>query len=618
MGEGSPIKLRIPRQDLQAFTAFPLSAEGARGWVRALPVADARAVALRLREVLDELNRSPMPPVLRHEVLEILRPALRVATTTLSRRLLNQPLVLPPEPGQLAQLIDQIHGLAATGYTLVAAHTIRERHSIQDANPAKLVCEAVQRALCQIGCKLLQAFQLYQPHDTRAWHTLHQLYSLAESQQLTELPLTGELGERTTISASYAAPLLLACCKPNQLRQTDLSAIYRGLREWSLLVRIHGLQGGDGLFAVDLSSNQPPIYAHTVGPGNHEQLRILDTQALVEELRRLAETDQAGGNHGLSFDQDIHLHSNILRHMIESLSSVSMRNFNRSTFRGELWVGVGLSSAHFHCAGEMTFGQVLHGRDYQPTLEARMAGNPFMVDRQRRDPWEVINPREVHQGEKGTEPDDPEDAVRAVVEVDPDLRDELLDGPDDTAPASPGRSFPQYRVHAVNASPGGYCLAWADELPGDIRTGDILSLREDGNQHWLLAAIRWISTLQGAETMVGVELLSPRAIPYGARIQKSQGGESEPIRVLVLPEIKLVGQPSTLITPRSGFREGQRLLLQRHGEELRIRLHHQLAATSTYSQFGYRVLRESHPASETGEDAHKPPASPFKSLWTEI
>ncbi|MAC35064.1 MAG: GTPase [Haliea sp.] len=613
MSEGNPIKLRIPRQDLPGFSAFPLSADGARAWVSALPVANAREVALRLKAVFDELNRSPAAPDLRHQLLETLRPALQVATQTLSRRFLNQPLVLPEEPRQIAQLSDQLYGLAATGYTLVALHAIRDRHSIQGTNPARLACEALQRALCLVGCKQLQAFQLYQDSDNRAWFTLHQLYTLAERQQLTQLPVIGRLGEHTTITATYAAPLLLACCKPNQLRQSDLSAIHRGLREWSHNVRVLPFQPSSGLFAIDLDSDQPPVYASTVSGSDSKQLRTLDTEPLVAALRRLAERDQEEGGKGLVFDQDTRLHSNILQHVIESLSSVSMRNFNRSPFRGELWVGVGLSSAHYHCAGELTFEQVLHGRDYEPSADARVAGNPFLVDQHRHDPWETINPRDIHQGEKTASPD--EEAPEAIP-IEPLVAEELLD--DEPPQLSARERYPEYRVQAVNASPGGYCLAWDDDLPGDIRTGDVLSLREEGHGNWLVAAIRWISSLQGAGTMVGVELLSPGAIPYGAHIQNNQGGESAPIRVLLLPEIKLVGQPNTLITPRSGFREGQKLRLERHGEELRIRLQRQLAATATFSQFDYRVLRESH-RDEAGEaDRQTLPGSPFKSLWTDI
>ena len=613
MSEGSPIKLRIPRQDLEAFKAFPLTIEGAKTWVRALPVANAKAVALQLKGVLDELNRSPATPELRHQVLEILRPALQVTTRTLSRRFLNQPLVLPEEPRQIAALSDQLYGLAATGYTLVAIHAIRERHRIQGTNPARLVCEALERALCLVGRKQLQAFQLYQDSDNRAWHTLHRLYALAERQQLAQLPVTGGQGEHTTITATYAAPLLLACCKPNQLRQSDLSAIHRGLREWSQEVRVLPFNPTDGLFALDLDSDQPPIYASTVDSEGSEHLRSLDTAPLLATLKRLAERDREEGSRGLVFDQDTRLHSNILQHVIESLSSVSMRNFNRSPFRGELWVGVGLSSAHYHCAGELTFEQVLHGSDYEPSAEARVAGNPFLADQHREDPWEAINPRDIHQGEKSAGPDD---ETPAVIPIEPLVVDELLD--DDNTGLIEGERYPEYRVQAVNASPGGYCLAWGDDLPGDIRNGDILSLREEGNRNWLVAAIRWISKLKDAGTMVGVELLSPGAIPYGAHIQKSQGGESAPIRVLLLPEIKLVGQPNTLITPRSGFREGQKLRLERHGEELRIRLQRQLAATATFSQFDYQLLRETH-TEEAGEaEGHAVPASPFKSLWTEI
>lgn len=613
MSDDAPIKLRIPRQDLETFTQFPLTAEGASSWVQSLPVANARQVAFQLRETLENLNRTPAAPELRFQILEILRQALQVATATLSRRFLYQPLVLPEEPRQIASLTDQLYGLAATGYTLVAVHAIRDRHTIRGTNPARLVCEALQRAICLVGCKLFQAFQLYQATDGRVWHTLHQLYALGERQQLAQLRVKGAFDEDTTITATYVAPLLLACCKPNQLRQSDLAAIYRGLRDWSHDVALRRTDGDGSLFAVDLSGDQPTVYANSLPSENGEHVRTLDTAPLLKRLTALEEQDNATGRHGFLFDNDTRLHSNILRHVIESLSSISMRNFNRSQTRGELWVGLGLSSAHYHCAGGLSFEQVLYGADYRPPADARVAGNPFLADRHQRDPWEEMDSHDVHLGEKTAGPDGPE--TPAAIAIEPEVAHELLH--DDEEQES-GERHPQYRVRAVNASPGGYCLAWDSGLPGNIRTGDILSLREEGNSDWLIAAIRWISALEGESTMVGVELLSPRAVPYGACILKHDGGQSEPMRVLLLPEIKLVGQPNTLITPRSGFKEGQKLLLQRHGEELRIKLQRQLAATATFSQFDYRLLRETHTASDRPQEETALPSSPFNSIWNDI
>jgi hypothetical protein len=187
---------------------------------------------------------------------------------------------------------------------------------------------------------------------------------------------------------------------------------------------------------------------------------------------------------------------------------------------------------------------------------------------------------------------------------------------DDDAYILPDVSYPVYEVRTVNASPGGYCLEWSDGLPGDIRTGDIVSVREDAEQAWAIAVIRWVSHLEQARTLVGLELLSPRAMPYGALIPQKTGGTSDPIRVLLLPEIKLVGQPHTLITPRAGFREHQKVTLLRDGEELFVQLLRQVAATGSFSQFDFRYIKQ---LSEVlAEDRSGAAQSTYDSLWSKI
>ena len=66
----------------------------------------------------------------------------------------------------------------------------------------------------------------------RGWLTLHQLYSLAEGQRLTQLQVEDRLSGSGTVTTAYLQALLLGCCKPNTWRQNDLAAAYRGLQEW--------------------------------------------------------------------------------------------------------------------------------------------------------------------------------------------------------------------------------------------------------------------------------------------------------------------------------------------------------------------------------------------------
>jgi len=607
----APVKLRIPRQDLTTFSHFPLTGADAAEWASGLPVTSAREVAQTLVIILGELNRVVLPAADRYAVLEAIRPNMNVAVASLSRKVINQPLVMPDEPRQLAELSDQLLGLASTAYTLVAVHALRDRDTLVGVNPARLMCEALQRAIDLTSGKIFQHFLLYQPGENRAWQTLHQLYHLAERQHLTRLRVDDGHEGITTVQATWLRPLLLSCCKPNQVRQGDLIAMFRCLLEWG--GEAETSEGEEALFAVDIDADQPPTYAKS--PRFADQpagMRLLDTSALVVHLRAIATESEENGRRDVVFDKDIRLHHHILLHMIEALSSVSMRNFHRTPVQQKLHVTLGLSNAHYFSAGRQNFAEVLHGKGYQPPPGERVAGNPFLVAQKRRDPWVEAAPDDIFSGEEKAQPDAPE--AGGDIAVDPGTRARLL-REDDNAPMADAERFREYNIKSINASPGGYCLAWEESPPGIIRSGDLICVREDDHPNWVLATIRWVSQLEGKSTLVGVELLSPAAEPWGARIH-AESGLSEPIRVLLLPEIKLVAQPPTLITPRSGFREGQGLTLLHHGATRNVRLQRLVAATGAYSQFEFREAA----ADQAGEvkEARGLPASPFHSIWSDI
>ena len=122
--------------------------------------------------------------------------------------------------------------------------------------------------------------------------------------------------------------------------------------------------------------------------------------------------------------------------------------------------------------------------------------------------------------------------------------------------------------------------------------------------------------VENAGTRIGLELLSPRAIPYGARIHQKGGEKGPPMRVLLLPEIKLVGQPHTLVTPRAGFRERQKALLVNSQEQFSIQLTRQIAATGSFAQFEFKRIKELGDVLAENRDGQ--PGTDFDSVWSNI
>lgn len=94
------------------------------------------------------------------------------------------------------------------------------------------------------------------------------------------------------------------------------------------------------------------------------------------------------------------------------------------------------------------------------------------------------------------------------------------------------------------------------------------------------------------------------------------GDYSKPIRVLLLPEIPLVGQSHTLIVPRMVFKEGQLITLTREEDGFLIRLKRQVASTGYFSQLDFEYLRQlDNDMEKSWLDS---PSSTFDSIWSKI
>ena len=88
------------------------------------------------------------------------------------------------------------------------------------------------------------------------------------------------------------------------------------------------------------------------------------------------------------------------------------------------------------------------------------------------------------------------------------------------------------------------------------------ALRDQADPRWCLAVARWIRQDEQGPFM-GVELLAPHARPVAIRVVQSKGGQAEFQRAFLLPELKPLGRPATLITPATPFKDGQKVVIKR-------------------------------------------------------
>ncbi len=135
MNKDSSIRIRLPQQNLAQFTHFRLDGEAASDWAQQLPVANTRAVAAQLQSALDDLNHSEMAPELRYTILEALSDNVQVTLANLTKRFLHQPLVMPEEPKQLAELTENLYTQLINAYALLAVQIVNDPERIREQTP---------------------------------------------------------------------------------------------------------------------------------------------------------------------------------------------------------------------------------------------------------------------------------------------------------------------------------------------------------------------------------------------------------------------------------------------------------------------------------------------------
>jgi hypothetical protein len=288
---------------------------------------------------------------------------------------------------------------------------------------------------------------------------------------------------------------------------------------------------------------------------------------------------------------------------VSSLGQVNVRGFSRTQVAGTMHIVVGLASVHFHIAGERIFERVLQeGSSSESKHTSDVAAFLHRSDTDQ-------NAKETAETEDQSVTDEISDDAYSQERS----RTARIAPDDDLSGAELSRRYPKHRVRVINSSTGGYCLEWSSALPRSVKTGDVVGLCEEGTKDWVIATIRWVSQLENAKTLIGVSLLSPSAFAFGAQTIKKLGEVSDPVRVLLLPEISLTGTPQTLITPRLGFKEFQKISLIQGNQSHYAQLQRQVSSTPSYSQFAFRYMQQ---LKDVMADEHGIlDKNPFNAVW---
>lgn len=600
MDKQSPhLLLRVPTPTKQGLTFCDATPRDLKRWIAGLPKANIGETARQLYQALIELNQLLTPSDNRVQLLELLRPEVYFVCQHLERHFLNQAIVLDERPRKVANLCQALQNHLAIGYKLIisrlASQPSRERN--------QLFGIALQRAVHSLNGPLIRTSQLYCPVPEGLWLELHQLYLIARKQNLHQVVIRDPLARHTqglSVEQSYVVALLIGCSRCNQMRQSAIARLAEALEPWSALVNLQAGGHPSSIFAVAPQLDGPPRYTSLFQPSELQGALGIDPTPLVDTIKdHLQLLPEERTQSRLRVPDGFTL--DMLQHAAAAWGDISERTFQRTEGTGGMTLCIGMSALNYYLANGRAFSEILK-QPRETTASFKPANN-------EPDIWaSAHDARRGNEWENGLAFEEIEYA-KPVAEL-------------EQADSGAADSYPTYVLSIVNHSPGGYCLSWPKEVPSQLQAGELLGIRDNPQQGWSVAVVRWIRQVRGGGTQMGIELIAPHAQSCGLQLVRKAEQNSQYLRALLLPEIAAISRPATLITPRLPFQEGNKVLININGKERRAVLSQKQTSTGSFSQFVYHDLEQKpadHATSVTASGSHRPAGEEdFDSLWKSL
>lgn len=563
--------LRVPEQKTASLSFCGTTPKAFKVWINQLPMANIGEVSRQLYHAIIELNHLFLAPQHRLQFLELIREQIHFVCSELSRHYLGLAVALPEKQRKIANLSQALQLHLASGYKLCLLEALDDGGL--DKN-RKLIATAIHRATSELASTILRSHQLYCPSPAQSWLECHRMFRFAHRNKLSDVTVEdGTLKQRlaSTVADSYKRLLLLGCARPNQLRQSELLQAYELFESWTEQTRCGPDIGEDTLFVVNMERDSSPIYRSLLEAKPGDESLGFDTRELAATISenldaRLRQLPAPG-----TLKIPGNVNDTLLTHLSQALGILAKRNFNRISSQGTLEVCVGLSAAHYFIAGEKSFTEFVTGNDNGDPDDENLF---IRASRKRSDAW------------AGAPDASPSDEHLHSADTPINYRGSFGNTPTPATDKSRPRS---HITLLVNTSPGGYCVSWETGVPPSMQAGEILGVREQRTHPWSIAVVRWIRQIRNQGTQIGIELLAPSGSPCGVRLLQKVGNSSEYLRGLMLPEISVVNQAATLLTPRLPFQPGSRISLLHSGREEQGQLLKKVSSTGSISQFELKL-----------------------------
>ena len=240
------------------------------------------------------------------------------------------------------------------------------------------------------------------------------------------------------------------------------------------------------------------------------------------------------------------------------------RKFSRYRQAASIRLVMGLNSIHRLCAPP-----VIEERDERNGITETIRDHQYLQDPTFEKTTSITTEKQGASGAKG------------------ESQHKLLRG----AYSAAGSSLnPVESWKMENMSAGGFCMLWDSASASSAQVGElvaIMSQPEDEKDDTQLGAIRWMKFTPEHGLELGIQLLSPGATAVWASLCEDDVHPGNKLQGILLPEIKAISQPASLLLPSLPFRSGCISTLENGEKKESIILTRQLENTGSFAQYSF-------------------------------
>ncbi len=592
------MNLHLPQFTLsrEEIEQTPNTVRAAKKWQSELPLVNMGETTRLFYITIRALNRQPLPAKLRLELMELLHPTGLIVLQHLNKHLKVLTHPLSGKLRQISRLAEALMLELSVGYKHVVYAVSSDKEKLDNRSLAL----AVHRAMRFLELTLAHNARTYRAGARSTWHDLHRLEGFAEQFHLADTEIRD--GMYSTITSStprdvYKQACLLAMSQPFTLRTGEASRLQTYFEKACHLCDMKKslIPDENGMVHVaSLKSSEPPAYIPLADITTFSNLRGFDVSRLISTLNDMLEDDGGNDNLLIAGKGDSRLEPSLIRRLIATWTTQEKRRYSRLLTNRDIVAAIGIRNII----------QAINA-DLNPELSKEE-----LFDCESTTNGEV-SPAFAGFSEAVTEQfphPDPDSSIIYHSDL-VGVGDAIADEP--VIPKSPPPpSWQDWRV--INTGAGGYGLAWKSDETTNAQVGEAIALREKEYNlyHWRTGVIRWLQNSDEHGLQIGVQLLAPRAIVVSVEtIRNRSHSEILPMEALMLPGMKTLQHPPSVLVPTGVFQSGDILEIAMLGKKLHIELGEIGESPSFFTQFFYT-------SSEIKSNAT--PKEQFEDLWRRL